>query len=367
MSNELGDLLGTHEGGLNDGYNIGYDGSKLGKRYDFSNMTIAEVHRRQHLPLDDPDRLHAVGRYQIVPQTMDELIKKRHLDPDLKFTPETQNTIFADYLVAQNRAVIKHYIEGQPNATLDSVRKAMANEWLSVEEPGGTPGYNRKGQHAPIKLSQVDEAVNAMRTHYQQAIHQGYTPEQAWREVTGRSPVPEKTIDSPEHQASAPQMPGSAPAPNASAPQAPAPPASAPLTPADPGHPDHALNQAIRQGVQQQFASVGAGLTDQQIDNVTAALMHDARLNGVTRVDEIKFSRSGWNSPTGNIIVTEGDRENSPEFANQCAVNIQQAMNTPAQQSYQAFEQVKQQQITQDLEFDRRQELDRQQNLGRSL
>jgi hypothetical protein len=46
MSNELGDLLGAHEGGYHDPYNTSYDGSKLGRHHDFSNITIAEILRR---------------------------------------------------------------------------------------------------------------------------------------------------------------------------------------------------------------------------------------------------------------------------------------------------------------------------------
>jgi hypothetical protein len=359
-SNELGDLIGRYEGGPHDPYNISNDGTGHGSHHDFSNMTIAEILRQQERYLADnydhryyPNlhHLNAVGKYQIMPKTMADLVTKYGIDPQLKFTPETQEMIFADYSLAKIRKEVKHYIEGRPSATLLAAQNAIAAEWRCVERPGGH-GMEWSGQHpAKISADQIGDTLDAMRAEYQQAIHNGAAPENAWREVTGRAPVLEKTYQQERQQSHSRQPPASGP--------------SAALTPADPGHPDHALNEGIRQKAQALFASENVTLTDRQLDNLTAALMVDARANGVTRAYCAEFSDGGCQAPDANIIIADGDPEKL-ETTNECAVTIQQAMNVPAEQSYQQFEQIKQQQLTYTQEFVQRQEVERQMGMGLS-
>ena len=60
-------------------YNKGTVGNRMipsDKPIDFSKMTISEYLRRGNLKKDDPDRLFAVGKYQIIPDTMRDLVKK---------------------------------------------------------------------------------------------------------------------------------------------------------------------------------------------------------------------------------------------------------------------------------------------------
>jgi hypothetical protein len=356
-TNALGDLIGPYEGGTSDPYNTSYDGTGHGGHHEFSNMTIADIQRRQEPYIymqghrfPNPHPLHAVGKYQIIPKTLNRLVTDYGLDPQLKFTPETQEMIFADYSLAKIRKEVKHYIEGQPGTTLLAAQDAIAKEWSSVQDPKtGVSHYPHTD--AQITPDQVKQALDAMRAEYQQAIHNGATPENAWREVTGRAPVLEKTYQQERQQSHSRQPPASGP--------------SAALTPADPGHPDHALNEGIRQKAVELFASENVTLTDRQLDNLTAALMVDARANGVTRAYCAEFSDGGCQAPDANIIIADGDPEKL-ETTNECAVTIQQAMNIPAEQSYQQFEQIKQQQLAYTQEFVQRQEMERQMGMGLS-
>lgn len=89
MSNALGSLIARGEGGYND-YNRGTYTKPNGKQdilpanqdIDFSQMTIAELQRRQHLPKSDPNFVFAVGKYQIIPGTMSEVVARMRLDPN---------------------------------------------------------------------------------------------------------------------------------------------------------------------------------------------------------------------------------------------------------------------------------------------
>ncbi|MBD8899994.1 peptidoglycan-binding protein [Rhodanobacter sp. DHG33] len=188
MSNPLGDLISKGEGNYNS-FNRGNAGDSRGQTIDFSQMTLGEIQAAQHLGRHDPHRLFAVGKYQIIPDTMDDATKRLKLDPDQKFTPELQERIFADYLIAGKRPQIEAYIKGEPGATLHAAQKAACQEWASVEDPD-TPGkpyapYLKHGNnHSSITSGQIAGALNTMRNEYQADIAKGMTPNEAWGAVT---------------------------------------------------------------------------------------------------------------------------------------------------------------------------------------
>lgn len=109
MSNPLLDLIVQGESGA-AGYNAynrdTYVDANGGKHIrgangaiDFSGLTVGQVHDRQHLPRDDANRLFAVGKYQVIPDTMDGAIDNLNLDRNGAFTPALQDKIFSDYLI----------------------------------------------------------------------------------------------------------------------------------------------------------------------------------------------------------------------------------------------------------------------------
>lgn len=189
MSNPLSELLARGEGGYGS-YNRGRAGDAGGRTIDFSQMTVGEVQALQHLPRRDPDRLFAVGKYQIIPGTMDMAVQGLRLDPNERFTPELQERIFSDYLISEKQPGIRAFITGQPGATLRNAQIQLANEWASVAHPDtGLSVHGRVGNNrASISAGQAAEALNQMRAQYVANIQQGMSPEQAWRTVTAVSP-----------------------------------------------------------------------------------------------------------------------------------------------------------------------------------
>ncbi|MGO4778816.1 hypothetical protein AB4084_25455, partial [Lysobacter sp. 2RAB21] len=141
-------LLERGEGGYGS-YNRGRAGDANGRTIDFSQMTLGELQRRQHLPAGNPDRLFAVGKYQIIPGTMDLAVASLRLDPNQRVTPELQERIFSDYLISRKQPGIRDYITGQPGASLHRAQDQLAGEWASVADPDtGRSRYGGVGGNA---------------------------------------------------------------------------------------------------------------------------------------------------------------------------------------------------------------------------
>ena len=119
-------------------YNRGTIGNKMigsDKPIDFSKMTIAEYLKHGKLKSGDPDKIFAVGKYQIIPGTMEGLVKKLKLDPEKTYLDQvTQDLLFNEGLIKQSRPNVAAYLQGKSNdrdlAILD-----MAKEFASVGVP----------------------------------------------------------------------------------------------------------------------------------------------------------------------------------------------------------------------------------------
>jgi hypothetical protein len=119
-------------------YNRGTVGNKMigsDKPIDFSKMTIAEYLKHGKLKSGDPDKIFAVGKYQIIPGTMEGLVKKLKLDPEKTYLDQvTQDLLFNEGLIKQSRPNVAAYLQGKSNdrdlAILD-----MAKEFASVGVP----------------------------------------------------------------------------------------------------------------------------------------------------------------------------------------------------------------------------------------
>ncbi len=186
----LSNLIGSGEGGYNS-YNRGVAGDSR-TPINLSDMTIAEIMRRQDLPRNDPDRLFAVGKFQIIPGTMEETVRNLGLDTSQKFTPALQERMFADYLIDEKRPAVKAYITGQSSgdAGLDRAQLALAQEFASVASPRTGRSYydgDSGGNHSSITTTQVETALNQMRAQYQTNINNGLSPEAAYRALNGQT------------------------------------------------------------------------------------------------------------------------------------------------------------------------------------
>ena len=156
---------------------------KTGGDIDFSTLTIAEVQRRQNLAPGDPDRLGAVGMYQVIRGTLASAVNNLGLDPNQPFTPEIQDLIYTQYLLDEKRPDVRAYITGQPGATLVAAQNGLAREWASFGSPenGGRGRYDGDGvNHASVSVAESAAALERMRLDYQTAIASGLTPNAAW-------------------------------------------------------------------------------------------------------------------------------------------------------------------------------------------
>ncbi|RUL67098.1 peptidoglycan-binding protein [Dyella dinghuensis] len=194
MSNPFGELIASGEGGYNS-YNRGTQGNKIipaNQEVDFARTTIAEIQRRQSLSKSDPDVLFAVGRYQLIPGTLDEAVSKLNIDTSEKFTPEMQDRLFGEGLIREKRPEIYEYVTGVSGATLHDAQKAASKEWASVEDPD-TPGhayakYERMGNRMSITAAQVADAIDEMKLEYKAGIDKGLSAEGAWQATLSMGP-----------------------------------------------------------------------------------------------------------------------------------------------------------------------------------
>lgn len=119
-------------------YNKGTSGNKIvpaDKPIDFSKMTIEEYLRRGNLKSGDPDKIFAMGRYQIIPKTMESLVKKLQLDPKTTYLkPETQDLLFSQGLIEKTRKKVNDYITGKSDDR-DAAILELAQEFASVGIP----------------------------------------------------------------------------------------------------------------------------------------------------------------------------------------------------------------------------------------
>jgi predicted ABC-type ATPase len=108
--------------------------------------------------------------------------------------------------------------------------------------------------------------------------------------------------------------------------------------PRDASHPDYALNKDIRTQLESLYTRSGVYPTDKMLDHVTAAVALNAREQGITHVDELRFNADK------SAVIAMQNPSNQDMFSRSSATNIQQAMQTPPEHAYQQMAQVTQQQ-----------------------
>lgn len=130
----LSRLIGSHEsyggnyGAFNrGGSNSGHTAHGSGVDPGLTSMTIAEIQRRQLAPgVPRNQQLHAVGKYQIIGKTLQNLMKGNYgptgITPADRFTPAVQEKLFA--ALARGRIV-----RGDVEATM----RGLQQEWIGLQ------------------------------------------------------------------------------------------------------------------------------------------------------------------------------------------------------------------------------------------
>ncbi|NED68313.1 hypothetical protein G3I15_46010 [Streptomyces sp. SID10244] len=146
--------------------------------------------------------------------------------------------------------------------------------------------------------------------------------------VTAAVTVPAEPTTAPSHEpaAFAPE-PDEASGPN-----------RAPQDPTQPGHPDHALYQQIREGVEALDAKHGRSF-DEVSERMTASLLVLAKDNDLERVDHVLVSNATREHPAGHtLFVVQGEPSNPAH--QRAAMPTEMAAQTSVEESLQQFDSV---------------------------
>lgn len=109
-------------------------------------------------------RSTAVGRYQILQNTLGELQKKLGIPDTEKFTPELQDK-FAKALL--KRRGLDKYLSGKMSAK--QFQNRLANEWASIAKHGLEKG-SYEGQPAPTKTTAIQKALSTLASNDKKSV-----------------------------------------------------------------------------------------------------------------------------------------------------------------------------------------------------
>lgn len=176
----LGQLISSGEGDYNS-FNRGVAGDAKGAKIDFSKMTLASIMTEQARPKGDPQRLFAVGKYQVIPDTMKDAQAALNLNTSNLFTPRVQEEIFRRFLVGSKRPPVKNFITGKSD-NLAAAQLALAQEFASVADPNTGKSFFDKqaGNSSSITAAQSAKALNDERAAFAKLVAAGKSESDAW-------------------------------------------------------------------------------------------------------------------------------------------------------------------------------------------
>ena len=123
------DTIVSGEGGVNSvnrskaGDTPGGAKSIFGK--NLTEMTVGEI-----MDAQAREEVFAVGKYQIIPDTMKEFVQNSDVTRDMLFTEQTQD-MFKDYVINVKRPSVGKYLRGETNDPTEA-GQALAREFASV-------------------------------------------------------------------------------------------------------------------------------------------------------------------------------------------------------------------------------------------
>ncbi len=152
---------------------------------NLTSMSIEQIQYYQSLPACAPNKLLAVGHYQMVPETLSQAVKVLNIPTHAPFTPELQDRIFALYLAREKQPAINHWIcEGKG---LRTAAHAVAGEWAIFQTPYTQRGvYDGLGNNkARISAYRVLNALLHARLRYITLTTLGTPAHQAYAMALG--------------------------------------------------------------------------------------------------------------------------------------------------------------------------------------
>lgn len=172
--NSLLDFIGKGEGSY-DSSNRGTIGNNIvGSTHStsrngrmLSEMTFADIFKYQKIQdATNEDRLFAVGKYQIIPSTMQEIFKHSGLSLDDKFTAENQDKLGLLLLQGNNgyskRPKLSAYLQGEDIPLRDAML-SFAREWASLPHPDTGNSVYGNGNRASHSVQEVASVLKKVR------------------------------------------------------------------------------------------------------------------------------------------------------------------------------------------------------------
>ena len=155
----IGKLLESGESSNYEQLVIGKGGDLSGKfnKKPLTEMTISEVRELQKKMISSGKfPSSALGKYQIIGDTLQEAVNQGIVKPDDKFNKETQDKLFKTYLIGSKRKAISEYVSGKSD-NIQEAQMELAKEFASV----GVPVKVRKGEFGkyPIRDLEIGESL----------------------------------------------------------------------------------------------------------------------------------------------------------------------------------------------------------------
>ena len=135
-----------------------------------SKLTLGEIKSYQNLPKNDPNRLFAVGAYQITPVAMDAAMKAAGVNDNTIFSPTVQDRMGLGLILGTKRPRLAAYIKGESN-DINAAMLEFAQEFASVPDPStGKSYYVNKGNRHQHTVEETRQALERAREAYSSGI-----------------------------------------------------------------------------------------------------------------------------------------------------------------------------------------------------
>lgn len=134
-----------------------------------SDSTIADLKQLQAHPRDSNGQLFAIGRYQIIPNTLKGIQKTLNISDSTKFSKEIQDKM--GYGLMRGRTNLKNYLDGKVEDNKENRQKAsldMSKIWASIGVPYPVNGKSINESYYPndkasIKTELIQDKLQELR------------------------------------------------------------------------------------------------------------------------------------------------------------------------------------------------------------
>lgn len=135
-----------------------------------SKMTLGEIKGYQRIKdPNNPNRLFAVGAYQITPDAMDAAMKAAGVNDNTVFTSDVQDRMGLGLMLGNKRPKLAAYIKGESN-DINAAMLEFAKEWASVPDPRTGNSFYGSGNKAQHTVEETRQALLNAREAYASGI-----------------------------------------------------------------------------------------------------------------------------------------------------------------------------------------------------